>query len=145
MEADVMLCDHAEATNGKLFINGAGINVFWVAPEPPHRITASVAMVVHVPYTATNQPHSVGVHLMDEDGNAVVPWTPDGVEARGPVKLDGNFNVGRPPNLTPGEAQTVPLALGFQVPFAQLGRYSFKVEIDGAEVRQLPFRLDLKS
>ncbi len=145
METDVLLCDHAEAVNGKLFINGAGINVFWVAAKPPHSIRATIAMVIHVPYTATNQPHVVTVDLVDEDGNPVVPWAPEGAQQRPAVRLQANFNVGRPAKLSPGEEQTFPLALGFQVPFADLGRYAFRVAIDDEHARSLPFRLDVRS
>src|SRR4051812_26271979 len=113
MELDVMLCDHAEAHQGKLFINGAGINLVFVSPQPPHVVSLYLAAVVQVPYTQTNQMHTLTVKLLDEDGNPVIPWTPEGViESAPPVQMDAQFNVGRPPILPPGEAQTVPLAFG---------------------------------
>lgn len=141
MDIDVLLCDHAEAMNGKLFISGAAINIFWTPPQPPHGINAALAMVVHVPYTATNQPHHFAFTLVDDDGNEASSWSPEGQDA-GPVKIEGDFNVGRPPNLSPGESQTMPIAVKFQVLLANLGRYSFRVDLDGSEVRRIPFKVE---
>ena len=45
MEIDALVCDHAEVADGKLFINGAGITVSWVAPQAPHVIGVSLAAV----------------------------------------------------------------------------------------------------
>lgn len=140
MEVDVMLCDHAEAREGKLFINGAAINLFFVPAEPPHQISAYVAAVVHVPYTATNHPHRMTITLVDQDGTGVRPWVPDGAPEPPPVRIDAEFNVGRPANLPPGEAQTMPFAAGFQLPLPEIGNYVFEVEIDGSPMRSLPFR-----
>jgi len=138
-----MLCDHAEAAESKLFINGGAINLLWVAPQPPHVVTFAVAAVVQVPYNATNQAHTITVRLLDEDGNPVVPWVPEGVpDQPAPIQIEVTFNVGRPPVLTPGEAQALPFAFNLQgLPLSRLGLYSAVVELDGAEVRRLPFRL----
>ncbi len=137
-----MLCDHAEAVEGKLFINGAGINLLYVTAQPPHIVTFSIGAIVQVPYTATNQAHTITVKLLDEDGNEVIAWTPDGPGDQGPVKIEGTFNVGRPPVLTPGEAQALPFAFNLQgLPLASLGLYSAVIELDHMEVRRLPFRL----
>jgi hypothetical protein len=145
MDTDVMLCDHAEAINGKLFINGAAINMFSVGAQVPYVISPHVAAVVHVPYTATNQSHAVTITLIDEDGQPVAAWAPEGAPPQAPVRLEANFSVGRPPQLHPGESQTVPLAMGFQVPLAELGRYEFRIEVDGSEVRRLPFKVEVRS
>src|SRR3954463_13719016 len=110
MEIDALVCDHAEVADGKLFINGAGITVSWVAPQAPHDIGVSLAAVIHVPYTDTNEAHTLSVELVDEDHNVVAPWVPPGVEAPGPVRVDTSFNVGRPPGLPVGETQLVPVA-----------------------------------
>jgi hypothetical protein len=142
MDVDVMLCDHAEAVEGKLFINGAAINLLFVGPEPPYLVAFSVAAVIQVPYTATNEPHTVVVRLVDEDGRPVVPWAPEGAPAPVPVELQSSFTLGRPPILPPGEAQTVPVAFSLQgLPLTRLGAYAVVVEIDGEPTRQLPFRV----
>jgi hypothetical protein len=142
VEIDAFLCDHAEAAEGKLFVNGAAINLYWAQPQPPHLVTVYVAAVVQVPYTATNQPHTVTVRLMDPDENAVRPWAPEGVmDDPGPIEVSTSFNVGRPPTLPIGDSQVFPLAFGFQFALNSLGLYHFAVEIDGTVMRNLPIRV----
>ena len=146
MDIDVLLCDHAETAEGKLFINGAGINLLWVTPDAPHVVNFGVAAVVHVPYTATNQPHRIRVTIVDEDGEPVVPWTPEGAPASGPIEIQAEFNVGRPAQLVPGEAQDIPFAFQLMaLPMPRLGPHAVVVEIDGETVRQLAFRVLVQS
>ena len=142
MEINALLCDHAESAEGKLFINGGGVNMIYVQPQPPFVISIFVAVVVHVPYTATNVEHTVAVRLLDEDSNRVSPWAPDGVPPQPPVETVTTFNVGRPPGLTPGETQTLPLAFGLQgLPLSKLGTYVFAIEVDGQAEKQLTARV----
>ena len=142
MDVDAFLCDHAEVAEGKLFLNGGGVSVCQVPPEPPHVINIFLAAVIHVPYTATNETHTLTVTLLDEDGNHVLPWIPPGMPDPDPVVVQTEFTIGRPAVLAPGEAQPVPVAFGFQgLPIAAVGAYSFVVQIDGAEERRLPFRV----
>jgi hypothetical protein len=141
MEVDAVLCDHAVAADGKLYINGAGVSICWVLPEPPHQVALFLGVIIQVPYTSTNQAHTLGVTLLDEDGNVVVPWQPEGADPPPPVQVTAPFNLGRPPGLPAGEAQTLPVALGFQLAVPHLGAYAFVIEIDGTEVRRLPLRV----
>lgn len=142
MHVDAMLCDHAEVADGKLFMNGAAINLLWVGAQPPHVVNFGVAVVVHVPYTETNQPHRIRVRIVDEDGEPVVPWTLEGGPPAGPVEIAGEFNVGRPPVLAPGESQALPFAFQLAaLPMPRLGLHSVVLEIDGVEARRLPFRV----
>lgn len=144
MEIDAFLCDHAEAAEGKLFVNGAGINILWAAsPQEPYNVNVAVAAVAQVPWTATNQGHTFRVHIEDEDNRIVHPWAPDGVPEQPEVILETGFNVGRPPNLAVGEAQTVPFAFAFNLPVGKLGLYSFVITVDGTEMKRLPIRLTL--
>lgn len=145
MDTAIMLCDHAEAVNGKLFLNGGGINVFRVSPQPPHSISTALGVVIHVPWTATNQAHHLTVDLIDEDGQPVAPWVPDGAPPRPAVKVDSQFNVGRPVRVQAGAPQSVPLAINFQLALRSLGGYAFVVSIDDTEVKRLSFRLEAKS
>lgn len=142
MDIDMMLCDHAEAAENKLFINGAAINLLFVEPQPPHVVNFAVAVVIQVPYNETNVTHQLTISLVNEDGEPVVPWTPDGsLAVQGPVEITGDFNVGRPPGLPPGETQAVPFAFQLQLPMPGLGSYSVIAQINGVEARRLPFRV----
>ena len=140
VEVDAMLCDHAEAVAGKLFINGAGITGSYVPPQPPHFVSLAIGLVIQVPYTETNAPHMLTVRLFNADGQQVVPFgAPDDAD---PVEMKVPFNVGRPPTIQPGAAQPLSLGLNFpRFPLAVLGTYSFQIDIDGTEAKRLPFQV----
>lgn len=141
MELDAMLCDHAEAVQGKLFINGGAIDICYTMPVPPHIVTFAVGLVIRVPYTATNQAHTLIVRLLASDGAAVTAYAP-GVEEPGTIEAQLPFNLGRPPMLQPGDFQHLPLGVNFSaLPLPSLGGYSVQLLIDGTEMTRLPFRV----
>jgi hypothetical protein len=141
VRVDAILCDHVQAAENKLYISGGGVTRAWVPPEPPHVIKLGVGAIVRVPYTATNQAHSVTISMSDEDGEEVFPYVPDGVPDPGPVRLTVPFNLGRPPGITPGESQAYPVAANFQFGLRRLGGYKFVISVDGTAVTELPFRV----
>jgi hypothetical protein len=139
MRVSAMLVDAVDEANGKLYIHGGGWSVWWTDDVPAVLPRLGVAAVVSVPYTATDHAHAFTVHLVDQDGHLIaLGETPDG-----PVhRVQGEFNVGRPSELAPGDEQPVPIAVnlgGLQLP--DLGGYSFVVEVDGIEEARLPFRV----
>src|SRR5579875_1619517 len=92
---------------------GIGWNQILAAVFPATHPRVTVAVIVRVPYTDTNAPHTLAVRLDTEDGEQVrlgVVGTPTG-EPRDVFQLGGQFNVGRPPMLVPGDEQLVTLAL----------------------------------
>jgi hypothetical protein len=141
VETDAILCDHVQAAENKLFISGGGITRSFVSPTPPHMIMLGLAAVVRVPYTATNQAHTLTISLLDEDGKPVVPFVPEGAPDPGPVELQIPFNLGRPPGLSPGEAQVYPLAANFNMGLRQVGGYTFDIKVDGESVKELSLRV----
>jgi hypothetical protein len=98
-----------------------------------------------VPYTATNQMHVFELTLQDADGQelpmADAPpeaGTPDGKIRR----LGGQFNVGRPPTLQPGDEQLIALAVNIDgLEFERADTYRFVIELDGSPEKELPFRI----
>jgi hypothetical protein len=143
MEIDAILCDHAQAAEGKLFLSGGGIIQAFAGPDQPHMIQLGLGAVVRVPYTATNQVHKFTVSLEDEDGNVVVPFAPDGVPEQPPVHIEIPFNLGRPPGIMPGQSQPWSMALNIQVPLGRLGQYHFVLGIDGSPEKRLPLLVAL--
>lgn len=141
MDIDAMLCDHVQAAENKLFVSGGGVMRSWVSPEPPHIVNLGIAAVVQVPYTATNQAHSLNVVLLDEDGHPVIPFVPEGAPEPGPIEATISFNLGRPPGLSHGEAQPYSLAANFNIGLRQLGGYTFEIKIDGDRVKVLSLRV----
>lgn len=145
METDALLADSVAVAEGKVYVQGGGWNLINVPAFPFHQDRIGLALIVRVPYTATNQEHRFRLTLQDEDGEVVVLGdAPPGVETEdGKIRaVEGAFNIGRPPLLPPGDEQIVPLALNLNgTTFVRPGRYGFVFEIDGTEVNRLAFRV----
>jgi hypothetical protein len=145
METDALLADSVAIAEGKVYIQGGGWNLINVTGFPFRQDRVGLALVVKVPYTATNQEHRFRLTLQDEDGEGVILGdAPPGVETEdGKIRaVEGSFNIGRPPLLPPGDEQMVPLALNLDgTTFDRPGRFGFVFEIDGSEVNRLSFRV----
>jgi hypothetical protein len=108
IRVEAFLCDSVAGVGGKLFALGIGWNAIQAARFPTRHPRIGVGLVIHVPYTATNRAHRFTVHLEDEDrhvlplGDAGPGTDPESVEDGKVVRLTGQFNVGRPPDLPPG-------------------------------------------
>lgn len=145
MQAKVLLCDYAEVAQGKLFITGANINRVFVQPVPPHAINIALAASVTIPWNATNQPHTLTIELVNDQGDRI-PLAPaqPGQPASDEGLISAQFNAGRSADMKPGEDTLMPLAipmLGFPLP--ALGSYFFQVKIDGTDVDRVSFRVDV--
>jgi len=129
MDATLLLCDAAEAVNGKFYILGGGWSII-LRPGVPTPLTLAVKL--SVPWDQANQPHDIRAALMDADGTPVDM-------GQGPVQATGKFEVGRPPGLKPGTA----LDVLFVLPFGQLafdaGSYVWLLEVNGDPVTREPF------
>lgn len=131
----MLLCDHAQIADNKLFINGAGWDRCGT-PTPPH----SVAILVSVPWGATNSPTGYRLQLIHEDGGIVQQDGPDG---RIPVGAQGTFEVGRPVGIPPGSAISVPLVVNVApLPLPPNTGFEWRLTIAGESARDwsLPFR-----
>ncbi len=147
MYLDVMLCDFAQVAGEKLFISGANIDriLLPAGTAPPYVVAFSAAGLVHVPWNDTNVEHVLTFTLLTEDGE--VPELPPGagVPDEG-IGGQMGFTVGRPPQLTGGEEQSIPFAFSFQgLPLMRPGRYSLVLSLDGREVRRVPFALQVET
>ena len=132
MEAILLLCDYADALNGKLYIAGGGWNrIIKVAP-----ISVSIAVMIDVPWQAANERHSLLVTLQTEDGERV--RSPEGNE----VKIEGEFETGRPAGTKPGSPLRAPLALRLEGLDLPRGGYAFVLDIDGSEVARATFLVE---
>ena len=148
LTAQAMLCDFAEVSGNKLFISGAGINMIGTGQAaPPHPVSFALALLVHVPWTATNQQHTLKVQLFSDTSNGPKRVSindadpPDGNEEnRGAIV--GLFNMGRSPVMQVGEESLLPITFPmFGLPLPDIGSYYFIVSIDGTEVDRVSFRV----
>lgn len=143
---DAMLCDSAATADGKLYVQGGGWNMLGTTSFPLQQSRIGLAVVIGVPYTATNQNHRLNIHLEHEDGRKIPLGSPSRAERpadESPADcIGGQFNIGRPTTIQPGDAQFLPFAINLdQLRFDAPGGYAFVIQIDGDEVKRLAFRV----
>jgi hypothetical protein len=146
VEIDAMLCDHGQVAGGKLFVSGGGIDTMHVPPHsrPPYVANFAVAGLVRVPWTATNENHTLTFKFVTEDGGHA-PLPPEADPGSNGVSGEMRFNVGRPPQLASGQEQVVPFAFNFEgLPLMEAGRFLLVLELDGSEARRLNFTVALE-
>ena len=122
MRATLVLCDAAQAVGGKLYILGGGWSFI-----TPGASAMALAILVEVPWTATNEPHTLHIQLVDQDEQPVLL----GPENK-PVTIDGTLEVGRPPGHPQGTPLNVPIAFTIPpLPLAPSQRYVWVLSVDG--------------
>ena len=122
MKATILLCDAAQASDGKLNMLGAGWNVIGPQPAP-----FAIALLIDVPWDETGRTHHFELTLVDADGHPVVP-----AGATGPLSVSGDLNVDRPAGLREGSDLRMPVAISFSPLTLALGqRYVWHLDING--------------
>lgn len=130
MDVSMLLCDRAQVAEGKLYVLGAGWNL--VAAGFP--FPCEVAVLVEVPWTATNEKHDFVLSLLTEDG--------DSVELGGEVvQVAGQFEVGRPPGIKPGSALNQQMVFKFGMLQLPPSGYVFEFSIADQMLARKPFRV----
>ncbi len=89
MRVKLLLCDAAQAVNGKMYILGAGWNLTGPQPSP-----SALAVQIDVPWDQANHQHKIVFRLVTEDAEPVLGPTPQGDK---PVQIEAEFEVGRLP------------------------------------------------
>ncbi len=142
-EVSLMLCDSAASAEGKLYIQGGGWDNLMAMSIPFHQPRLGLAIIIRVPYTETNRVHTFQIELEDQDGK-VLGLGPDPSDPAAPRSIEGQFNLGRPPIIQPGDAQGIPVAINVdRQRFDAPGNYSFVMKMDEEEVGRLSFRVGL--
>ena len=128
----LMPANHAEAVNGLIYLSGGG----WT--DHHRRIVGNqtplshfgVALSVRVPWTETNTPHAFAVDIQNEDATTTI------------AHIDGQINVGRPPQITPGSVQHAVIAITVETTFPAPGGYLITATIDGdVDTATWPFQV----
>ncbi len=125
LEVHLLLCDSAQAENGKVHMLGAGWSIT-PSPTAPH----AVAILMKIPWDRANQPMDLSLQLLDPDGDPVNIPT-----AEGPVAIgaQANVEVGRPPGLAPGSMLDASFALSIPSLPLDPGRYEWRLTIADAD------------
>lgn len=125
----MLLCDAAQTAEGKLYVLGAG----WSNMPANTPTNMSLAIKLSVPWNMANELIRVRASLVDAD-EQVVDF---GV---GPVVLETEFEVGRPPGMKRGSPLDVSMAFNFPGVRLMPGDYAWRLEIDDVEKARVPLR-----
>lgn len=139
MRATALLCDWAEVINGKLYIQGGGWSQLTLVR--PH--TVAVAVKLYVPWDRTNRKLNFTAGFFNEDGEPVYGRDAAGAQS-GEVKVEGQFEIGRPPGLRPGSDLDTPMVLRYENVLFETGRYNWVMVVEGNEVGRLAFDVTRK-
>ena len=123
MRVTMMLADHVQVADGKLFISGGGWTFCGPGPVP-----CAVAMLFHVPWQQTNEKISFELRLVDEDGR---PAMQSGAEGQQPIGVTGQLEAGRPPGMLPGAEINVPIAFNVVLSLPPGLRFTWILEAEG--------------
>jgi hypothetical protein len=122
----LLLSDHSEAVNGKLYMTGGGWNVLRL-PELPHEWGFHIALGLDVGWDETNTGHDLLISVHD----------PDGAELG--EGLSAEFEAGRPPGMPAGQEQRLVMSIGTSVTFTTSGPHAAVVQADGEEIGRARF------
>lgn len=125
MDAQIFLADAAQTSpDGKVHALGLGWSTT-ITPLPPQ----AVVVLIKVPWDVSNDPHVAVVELHGSDGEPVQVPGPIGMQ---PVKVEAQFETGRPPGLPKGTPIDLPVTFtvagGMTLP---PGRYVWELTING--------------
>ena len=126
-----VLADYAEMVGGKLYIMGGGWDTSTQATLPA-QLRIGIAVGVRIGWEETNQQLPIKVLIEDDDGLEL-------------VRIDGQINIGRPPNLPPGATQLAQMAANVPLNIVSYGGFRIVVSAgegpSAASDRVLPFRI----
>ena len=124
----LLLADHSDAVNGKLYMTGGGWNTITL-PELPQEWGFHIALGLDVGWDETNQRHDLLVNIHD----------PDGVELG--EGLSAEFEAGRPPGMSAGQEQRLVMSIGTRATFSTSGPHAAVVQVNGEELGRARFYL----
>ncbi len=127
----LILADAAQVVGAKLYLLGGGWDRLTVNRELPVDQKCALALSISVPWNETNQKHSFEVEIISEDNGTEEP--------KSLVKVGGQFEVGRPPGIRPGQEQRFQLALEMNLRMETAGTKTVIARIEGEEKRRIYF------
>lgn len=122
----LILADGAQVAGNKLYLLGGGWDVLTINNGFPAQHNMAVAMAVRVPWHETNQRHAFEIEVATEDGGSL-------------ARVGGDFEVGRPAGIKPGQAQRTQIAFNATVRLEEPGGYAVVVRVDGEQQARYSF------
>lgn len=122
----IILTDHSEALNGKVYAMGAGWNMLRF-PELPTEHTFGIAFGLDVSWSETNERQTMLLEIHDPDGERVGD------------EFSFELETGRPPGLVQGQDQRVVLSLAANVAFATEGPHAVVMSAGDEEIGRSRF------
>ena len=129
----LILGDSAQVLGNKLYLLGGGWDRLTVNREFPVDRRCAVALSIRVPWNETNQKHSFEVEVAAEDPTTEAP--------KSLVRAGGQFEVGRPPGIPPGQDQRIQLAMDMNLRIDAAGTKVIMARVDGQEMRRTHFNV----
>lgn len=127
----LVLCDAVQVAEGKLWMLGAG----WTRIAANTPAPQGLGVIAHVPYDMANRKFLMELQLLDADGQPVSFGDPPQ-----PLGSAGEFEVGRPAGVKPGETLAFPMAFRFNGIFHPPGGYVWECKVDGEVLARWPFQ-----
>lgn len=127
MQVDyAFLCDYADTSGNKVNALGIGFDVVYSSQMPFKHRQFYLVVQLRANVTEAGQKQA-GIHLIDQDGNSVIP------------KITGGVNIPK----TPGKTYTTGrFIMGFgNVQFKNYGSYSVRFTMQGIEQVNIPFEV----
>jgi len=128
----MLLCDHVNVAEGKLYINGGGWTLTGPSPTP-----MGIALLIGVPWNSAGGEVHFRLRLVMTDGQPVTASA-----GANPIEIEGNVHVASPEGMSLGAHLDVPLAINFpalDLPAGQ--RLIWELELNGSRHTdwRLPF------
>ena len=122
----IMLADSAEVINGKLYMMGGGYDRRFIDNiKAPMQLSMVVSVLV--PWSLTNQPHTVKLRIETEDGAVVGP------------EVQGNLTIGRSSQAIAGQLFRVMTVVNFNLPLPRFGGYKAIATLANGESKATTF------
>lgn len=136
IEATMLLCDYAQAVNGKLYVIGGGWSILTMV-QP----TASMSLAVKltVPWSRANERLHIEASLITDRAEPVMLETDDGGET--PVRAEGDIELGRPAGLRHGTPLDATFALNFEGLRLTAGGYVWELRVASNIAARIPFQV----
>ena len=122
----LILTDHSESLNGKLYAMGGGWNMLRFQALPvQHRF--GIGFGIDVAWDETNRPHTIDLEIQDPDGERLGD------------ELSFEIETGRPPGSVAGQIQRLVISLGATIEFSSVGPHAVVMRLGEREIGRSRF------